>query len=560
MNAMLDKQREKKVDELFRAFETVTDGSYLYVCDVKYDYSRWSADAISRFDLPGEYMFHAGQLWERLLHPDDRESYAESIAAIFSGTDQGHDMQYRVKDRQGRYVVCTCRGTILTDDEGAPDYFVGTIHNNGLESFVDPLTDLQNQFGLFEHLKVLYAKQARANIMMIGLGHFTTINEMWGYEFGNLVIHKVVQILKNAFRNEGILFRADGIRFVLLTRTLSIEELQRRYELLREAICHTMEIDGYHPNLQVCGCALEIKSFDVNPQAMFSCLVYTYNQSKVQENGEFQIFKDEVDEKRGNLMVLLNTVRMSIENGFEGFQLYYQPIVAAGSHQLTGAEALLRWSSPEYGMVPPNRFIPIIENDPAFVLLGQWILRRAMEDTRPLLRQYPDFALNVNLSYSQLKQDDFVEMVRRNLEITGFPPKNLCLEITERCRLLNLERLSGIIRELHSLGVRFAIDDFGTGYSSVDILRNLSFEVVKIDKVFVDGIAKDAADARLLGALRALAEICGARVCAEGVETAEQCRIAEDRGIDKIQGYYFSKPIPIAAFLAQYLLEEPACP
>ena len=251
MNATLDKHREKKVDDLFRAFKTVTDGSYLYVCDVKYDYSRWSADAIESFDLPGEYMFHAGQLWENLLHPDDRESYAESIAAIFSGSDGGHDMQYRVMDRQGRYVVCTCRGTVLPDEDGAPDYFVGTIHNNGLENFVDPLTDLQNQYGLLEHLKVLYSKQTKANIMMIGLGHFTAINEMWGYEFGNLVIHKVVQILKNAFRNEGILFRADGIRFVLLTRTLSIEELRRRYQLLREAICHTMEVDGYHPNLLV---------------------------------------------------------------------------------------------------------------------------------------------------------------------------------------------------------------------------------------------------------------------------------------------------------------------
>lgn len=557
MNATLDKQREKKVDELFRAFETVTDGSYLYVCDVKYDYSRWSADAIESFDLPGEYMFHAGQLWEALLHPDDRESYAESIAAIFSGSDGGHDMQYRVMDRQGRYVVCTCRGTVLSDEDGAPDYFVGTIHNNGLENFVDPLTDLQNQYGLLEHLKVLYSKQTKANIMMIGLVHFTAINEMWGYEFGNLVIHKVVQILKNAFRNEGILFRADGIRFVLLTRTLSIEELRRRYQLLREAICHTMEVDGYHPNLLVCGCALEIKSFDVKPQAMFSCLLYTYNQSKIQENGEFQVFKDEIDEKRGNLMMLLNTVRMSIENGFEGFQLHYQPIVAAGSHRLTGAEALLRWSSPEYGMVPPNRFIPIIENDPAFVLLGEWILRKAMEDTKPLLQKYPDFALNVNLAYSQLRQGDFVDMVRRSLEITGFPPQNLCLEITERCRLLNLERLSSIIRELHSLGVRFAIDDFGTGYSSVDILKSLNFEVVKIDKVFVDGIAKDAADARLLGALSTLAEIRGAKVCAEGVETEEQCRVAESRGIDTIQGYYFSKPIPIAVFLDQYLQEDP---
>ena len=560
MNATLDKQREKKVDELFRAFETVTDGSYLYVCDVKYDYSRWSADAIESFDLPGEYMFHAGQLWEALLHPDDRESYAESIAAIFSGSDGGHDMQYRVMDRQGRYVVCTCRGTVLPDEDGAPDYFVGTIHNNGLENFVDPLTDLQNQYGLLEHLKVLYSKQTKANIMMIGLGHFTAINEMWGYEFGNLVIHKVVQILKNAFRNEGILFRADGIRFVLLTRTLSIEELQKRYQLLRDAICNTMEVDGYHPNLQIYGCGLEIKSFDVNPQAMFSCLVYAYNQSKQQENGEFQIFKDEIDEKRGNLMVLLNTIRKSIENDFEGFRLFYQPIVSAGAHRLTGAEALLRWGSPEYGMVPPNHFIPIIENDPAFVLLGQWILRKAMEDTKPLLQRYPDFALNVNLAYSQLKQDDFVEMVRRTVELAGFPPQNLCLEITERCRLLNLDRLSHIIRELHALGVRFAIDDFGTGYSSVDILRTLRFEVVKIDKVFVDDIAKDPVDAKLLGALSSLAEIRNASVCAEGVETEEQCRIAEARGIDKIQGYYFSKPIPIEAFREVYLAEEPVCP
>ena len=137
MNTTLDKHREKKVDDLFRAFKTVTDGSYLYVCDVKYDYSRWSADAIESFDLPGEYMFHAGQLWEALLHPDDRESYAESIAAIFSGSDGGHDMQYRVMDRQGRYVVCTCRGTVLPDGDGAPDYFVGTIHNNGLENSAD---------------------------------------------------------------------------------------------------------------------------------------------------------------------------------------------------------------------------------------------------------------------------------------------------------------------------------------------------------------------------------------------------------------------------------------
>ena len=553
MEYEMEPSRKEYLDELFRAFEIVAEGAYVYLCDLAYDYSRWSAEAITYFGLPGEYMVGCGKIWEAHILPEDRENYSQSIDAIFSGQVGWHDMQYRARNRDGQYVVCTCRGTVIRGSDGQPLYFAGSIRNNGLVNSVDSLTGLQNQYGLFQHLDALYSKQARANIMMIGIKRFSTVNEMWGYDFGNIVIHKLVQELKQIFCNEGVLYRADGVRFVLLTRSLTMEQLAGRYETVRQHICERLEIDGYHPNLQVCGSALEIDTFDVNPQAMFSCLGYAYNLSRERGNGALQIFRNEIDETRTNLMTLINTIRRSIEHDCQGFLLYYQPIMDANTHTLSGCEALLRWRSPEYGLVPPNRFIPIIENDPAFVKLGEWILRRAMEDTKPFLTSCPAFELNVNIAYEQLKQHSFVEMVKRNLTAAAYPPENLCLEITERCRLLDISRLGAIISELRDLGVRFAIDDFGTGYSSMDILNQLKFDVVKIDKVFVDNIAKGGKAVRLIGVMNELAEICGSQVCAEGVESQEQCEIVRQCGVDTIQGYYFSKPVPVDTFQRQFV-------
>ena len=553
MEYEMEPSRKEYLDELFRAFEIVAEGAYVYLCDLAYDYSRWSAEAITYFGLPGEYMVGCGKIWEAHILPEDRENYSQSIDAIFSGQVGWHDMQYRARNRDGQYVVCTCRGTVIRGSDGQPLYFAGSIRNNGLVNSVDSLTGLQNQYGLFQHLDALYSKQARANIMMIGIKRFSTVNEMWGYDFGNIVIHKLVQELKQIFCNEGVLYRADGVRFVLLTRSLTMEQLAGRYETVRQHICEGLEIDGYHPNLQVCGSALEIDTFDVNPQAMFSCLGYAYNLSRERGNGALQIFRNEIDETRTNLMTLINTIRRSIEHDCQGFLLYYQPIMDANTHTLSGCEALLRWRSPEYGLVPPNRFIPIIENDPAFVKLGEWILRRSMEDTKPFLTSCPAFELNVNIAYEQLKQHSFVEMVKRNLTAAAYPPENLCLEITERCRLLDISRLGAIISELRDLGVRFAIDDFGTGYSSMDILNQLKFDVVKIDKVFVDNIAKGGKAVRLIGVMNELAEICGSQVCAEGVETQEQCEIVRQCGVDTIQGYYFSKPVPVDTFQRQFV-------
>ena len=262
--------------------------------------------------------------------------------------------------------------------------------------------------------------------------------------------------------------------------------------------------------------------------------------------------KADLDEQHGSLLALANAVRRSIGAGCSGFFLLYHPIVNAKTCALEGAEALLRWKDPECGLVPPEQFVPIIENDPAFIVLGEWILRKAMTEARPLLKLHLEFTLNVNLAYAQLEQQSFASMVKRLLEETGFPPQNLCLEITERCRLMDISMLASVLQELRSIGIRFAIDDFGTGYSSMEVLNQLEFDVIKIDKAFVDHIAQSEKSAKLVTIINELAQVCGAIACAEGVETAEQYQIVKACGVHSIQGYYFSEPVSVEEIVENY--------
>ncbi|MGN0077785.1 MAG: putative bifunctional diguanylate cyclase/phosphodiesterase [Coriobacteriales bacterium] len=543
---------KESIDIIFNALETIAEGGYIYLCDIPSNYSRWSAEAVRRFALPAEYMLDAGAIWEERIHPDDRQDYRESISAILAGREDAHDMQYRALDRDGSYVVCTCRGTVLRDAAGTPLYFGGVIRVNGSQLNEDSLTGFLNHYSLFEHLDMLFEHRASARLMLIGISRFSTVNEMWGYGFGNTVIHKLVCMLKQEFRNEGALYRLDGVRFVLLTRTIELEDLPARFEALRQRIACELQVDGYHPQLAVYGSALEVADFSVEPKTVFGCLEYAASSSKETFGGDLQVFRVKAGEESTELLQIINEVRRSIEQGCAGFELHFQPVISAGSGQLCGAEALLRWRSPQRGLVPPARFIPLIENDPLFIRLGEWILRRAMESCHDFALASPGFELSVNLSYRQLIQRDFTSMVVRLLKETGFPACQLCLEVTERCRLLDRSRLAAVLKELQELGVLFAIDDFGTGYSSLEVLNELDFDVVKVDKSFVDHIVDDPKSERFVRTMKSLADACGAVTCAEGVETVQQLAAVRACGVDSIQGYYYSKPLPLDAFKETY--------
>lgn len=228
--------------------------------------------------------------------------------------------------------------------------------------------------------------------------------------------------------------------------------------------------------------------------------------------------------------------------------LHYQPIIALDSERIIGAEVLIRWQSPILGFVSPAQFIPIAEKSGLILPLGSWVLQQACHAVAHKIREqhWPDnFELHVNLSVRQLMQADFVQLVTQCLHDAGLPATNLTLEITESMLIENLSFIDERLRELRQHGIRIAIDDFGTGYSSLSHLYKLSFDCLKVDRIFVSGLLDSQNCAAVLNSVVQLAHGFSVPMVAEGVEKREEAELLRKMGAQKAQGYYFSRPVPL---------------
>lgn len=535
--------RKNYVDRLYEAMTMVAEGCYVYVCDIKYDFSRWSERAVDYFGLPGKYMYNAGRIWAEHIHDDNKEIYNKQIEAIFAGNDGGHDMQYRARRADGEYVVCTCKGTVLRDIEGNPGFFVGSIKNNESVGTVDTLTGLKNLYGFFEDLKGIFWQRKWSTIMLVGITGFSDINDVYGYSFGNRVLQSLGRYLEGVFAGRGSVYRMDGTKFSVLTSDMTLLELEGLYKMLREKHTHDFYVDGKHLSLSLNAGAIVLDNFEITKETAYSCLRYSYYQSKLKKLGELVVFEDTLSDENRQTVEKINVIRNSITQNCSGFYLCYQPIMDAKNETLKGFEALVRWRNEEYGSVPPMQFIPILEQDSLFNELGTWILRTAMIDGLDLLKRYPGIIINVNLSYTQIEKHDFVGEVMGLLKETGFPPENLCLEITERCRLIDTELLKKMFGAFRANGIKVALDDFGTGFSSIGVLRELPVDTVKIDREFVKNIENSTSDQNTVEFISGLANAFAAEVCVEGVETESMRDFLRHFLVNSFQGYLYSKPI-----------------
>lgn len=535
--------RKNMIDRLYEAMTMIAEGCYVYVCDIKYDYSRWSERAVDYFGLPGKYMVNAGKIWAGHIHEDNKEVYNKQIESIFAGSGSGHDMQYRARRADGEYVVCTCKGTVLRDNDGNPDFFVGSIKNNESVGTVDTLTGLKNLYGFFEDLKGIFWQRKWSTIMLVGITGFSDINDVYGYSFGNRVLQSLGRYLEGVFAGRGNVYRMDGTKYAVLTSEMTLLELERLYKMLRDKHTHDFYVDGKHLSLSLNAGAIVLDNFEITKETAYSCLRYSYYRSKLKKLGELVVFEDTLSDENRQTVEKINVIRNSITQNCSGFYLCYQPIMDAKNETLKGFEALVRWRNEEYGSVPPMQFIPILEQDSLFNELGTWILRTAMIDGLDLLKRYPGIIINVNLSYTQIEKHDFVNEVMSLLKETGFPPENLCLEITERCRLLDTELLKKMFGALRANGIKVALDDFGTGFSSIGVLRELPVDTVKIDREFVKNIENSESDQNTVEFISGLANAFAAEVCVEGVETESMRDFLRHFLVNSFQGYLYSKPV-----------------
>lgn len=538
--------------QVFLAITDTSDRNYVYMCNMQTNVSRWSKNAVDYFGLPGEYMYDAGSIWEQHVHPDDVEVYRKQIDDIFSGRSQKHHFEYRAKNKTGEYVTCTCIGRVLKGDGSRPDLFAGTIENHGIMDNIDATTNLYNIYELSN--KILFGIQCRKNIclLMVGVNHFSDINDIYGYDTGNVILKTIAADFLDAVHYQGSVYRMDGVRFAFYFENKDKEWITEFYDELKQNI-KKQQILNEKPIAITFSAGAVILDDNAGIHSVLTGLSYAFSLSKHDRHGELVFFDtDTMDHGRCNLE-LLETLRHSVLNGCKGFYLNYQPIVSVEDETIIGMEALLRWKNDRFGEVPPGVFIRWLENDACFYELGNWILERALTEGKPIIEKWKDFVINVNIAYPQMERVGFIEALSSILEKVEFPPENLCIELTERCRTLEQNFLTQQIKQIKDMGIKVALDDFGTGFSSLDVLSYLPVDTLKIDRGFVAGISEKVANQVIVRSVAQCANELGVKVCVEGIEDRELADFLKPYGPGSYQGYYFSRPISIEKLKEKYM-------
>ncbi len=538
-------------DRAFAAFASTSERNYIFLCNMNTGVSRWSSNAVQYFDLPSEYMFEGGWIWESRIHPQDRQTYHDDIEAVFSGRSQSHNLEYRVKNRLGEYVVCTCRGVVLKGDGKDPDFFAGTISNHGIVDEVDSVTGLHVGAEFTKSIHRLIDERSCACVVEVGIENFPHINVMYGQEGGNRILQLFGVELRDLVAGRGQAFRLEGVKFAFYLHDASPDEMRDLFCRLRRVAQNETQIGSLRVPLRIYGGAVQLDPHHSQSESLVrSNLVYAMEQSLENYRNEL-VFSEDIRHTVNVENVQLHAdIHRSAMEGCKDFFLCYQPIVSFETGKVIGAEALLRYRHKSCGVVPPDNFIPWLENDPAFIPVGNWILRQAIRETKVLRQERPDFILNVNIADSQLKYGNFREDVLNALKDEDCPPESLCLELTERCRRMSPDFLEDELRFFRSRGIAIALDDFGTGMSSLALLLQLPVDELKVDRVFLLGALVSERGLNLLETIIRSAREAGLHTCVEGVETEEQRALVASLAGDYYQGYYSSRPVPIEAFQA----------
>jgi diguanylate cyclase (GGDEF)-like protein/PAS domain S-box-containing protein len=419
----------------------------------------------------------------------------------------------------------------------------------------DLLTGLPNRTLFNEQLSVSLTQacnsQSMLAVMFLDLDRFNTINDTLGHAVGDRLLQEVAKRLSSCLRQNDILARWGGDEFTLLvSQTSSAEEVTKIAQRILNVLKPAFNLEGYS---QACrSTSLHISSsigITLYPQdgedaeTLLRNSAAALHRAKQQGRNNFQFYTAAMNSQACELLVLENELHHALKR--REFVVYYQPQVNTTTGEITGMEALVRWQHPKFGLVAPDKFIPLAEETGLIVPIGEWVLKTACAQNKAWQDAgLPPLRVAVNLSVRQFQQPLLLNIVSQTLQETGLSPQFLDLEITETIAMQNVELTKAILSELHQMGVYLSIDDFGTGYCSLGYLKQFPLHTLKIDKSFVRDLATDPQNAGIINAIMMLGRGFNLRVIAEGVETEAEKDCLLSFQCEEMQGYLSSPPLP----------------
>ena len=493
----------------------------------------------------------------RILKSDatPREVFDNLWRTILSGQEWRGELLNRRRNGEVYWSIASI--SPLHNEQGEITHFIANVEDINERknaeatierlAYYDPLTDLPNRRMLQDRLELALKRSRRqatgAALLYLDLDSFKHVNDSLGHPAGDKLLREMASRFTTSLRDDDVVCRLGGDEFAVVLHDIHHDEdVVPIAQKLLDVAAEPLQLDGREVAVtSSVGIALFPKD-GTDAKVLGKHADIALYHAKAEGKNTFRFFSEELNTNFRDRLAMEHGLRHVLDRS--ELELHYQPKVSVASGQVIGVEALLRWNSPEFGMVSPMRFIALAEETRQIIPIGEWVLRMACQQQLLWQQQGLHLSMAVNLSAVQFKSPALIERIAAIVDETGIQPKNLELELTESALVDKPDDAVRVLEQLRSLGCGISIDDFGTGYSSLSYLKNFPVTILKIDRSFVRDLAHDSGDRAIAQSVVSLAANLDMKTVAEGVEEPEQLEILKQIGCTYIQGFIYSRAVP----------------
>lgn len=528
---------------------------YLYIYDLQNNTIEFSESAVNRFKISDNVMNNFTNDVLQLVYEEDRKMLQEHLTAICEGKEKVHNLHYRWLDKEDMPVWINCRGIVIDDSQGNAQYLVGCMKETGNQRRADNVTGLLGGPEFNAYMRSQKTHISKGFLMHIGIDDFGAINSSRGAAYGNYILKSVADCIKECLSDKQKIYHLVADQYVIVDLEHSSEEYAAELKKMIDARLYKFIVsEKYEAVFSISVGVVDAATACEGYEECRKKFAFVLKKAKKMGKNGFYIFDENDYESFLRTGKIVAALRNSVVNGFNGFEVYYQPIVDCSSERVIGAEALMRFSmtsEEDTETVSPVDFIPLLEETGLIIPAGRYILDEAAKTCCEIQQYIPDFKMNINVSYVQIMHGNVERDILDVIKKYGLQPDSICIEMTESGFMDMTPVFCRFRKVLDENHICFVIDDFGTGYSNFHCIRDMNPSYVKMDKDFTAKAMNNARDFELYKNIIPMVHSINVSICAEGIEKKEWCQKMKEMQVDYLQGYFYGRPCAKEQFVQQ---------
>lgn len=531
---------------------------YLFIMDLQKNTLRTSQSAAERFMLPDKCMDDAANSIQNVVYEKDWELLSRHLRKMFEGTEKKHNLLYRLLNKKGMPVWINCRGEVIDDEKGRPCYLIGCLNETGKRQRADNISGLLGEGEMGAYLYSHAQKASSGFLMQVGIDDFCTLNNAQGVIYGNYILKSVADCITECLSERQRLYYLVADKYMIIDLQSKTKDAAIQ---LRNRICEKIDdfivTEKYKAIFSVSVGITDISTLWEGAEECRKKSDFSLQQAKSSGKSSIYFFDQEDYKFFLRKDTILSALRSATANQFEGFEVYYQPIIDCYSGNVVGAEALMRFSmqseNGEEEQISPMEFIPLLEASGLIIPAGQFVLDEAAKMCREMQEHIPDFNVNVNVSYIQIMRGRMANKIISAIEANHLQPESICIEMTESGFMDMIPCFCKFRKKLEENNIQFVIDDFGSGYSNLHCITDMNPDYVKIDKDFTAKAMCNEKDYELFKKIIEMVHSINVKICIEGIEKEVWDFRMKGMHVDYLQGYLFGRPCGKKEFYEQFV-------